>query len=54
VVGAPLRIAYGALNADTRCLIVTADDFGRSLGVNRGIIAANEGGIVTSASLMLR
>jgi predicted glycoside hydrolase/deacetylase ChbG (UPF0249 family) len=54
VVGAPLRIASGALNADKRCLIITADDFGRSPGVNRGIIAASEGGIVTSASLMVR
>jgi chitin disaccharide deacetylase len=37
-----------------RCLIVNADDFGQSSGVNRGIIAAHEGGIVTSASLMVR
>ena len=54
VVGAPLRIASGALNADKKCLIVTADDFSRSPGLCRGIIAANEGGIVTSASLMVR
>ena len=37
-----------------RCLIVNADNFGRSFGVNRGIIEAHEGGIVTSASLMVR
>src|SRR5262249_22921163 len=37
----------------TRYLIVNADDFGRSAGVNRGIIQAHEQGIVTSASLMV-
>jgi chitin disaccharide deacetylase len=36
-----------------RVLIVNADDFGRSPGVNRGIIRAHENGIVTSASLMV-
>ena len=35
-------------------LIVNADDFGLSSGVNRGIIKAHEHGIVTSASLMVR
>src|SRR5437899_5483213 len=36
-----------------RYLIVNADDFGLSPGVNRGIIKAHEQGIVTSASLMV-
>lgn len=35
-------------------LVVNADDFGQSPGVNRGIIEAHERGIVTSASLMVR
>jgi predicted glycoside hydrolase/deacetylase ChbG (UPF0249 family) len=34
-------------------LIVNADDFGFSAGINRGIIEAHERGIVTSASLMV-
>jgi chitin disaccharide deacetylase len=42
----------GALTA--RYLIVNADDFGRSPGINRGIVEAHERGIVTSASLMVR
>src|SRR5436309_2428032 len=37
-----------------RYLIVNADDFGLSPGVNRGIIKAHDQGIVTSASLMVR
>ena len=37
-----------------RALIVNADDFGLSPGVNCGIIEAHENGIVTSASLMVR
>jgi predicted glycoside hydrolase/deacetylase ChbG (UPF0249 family) len=40
--------------AARRWLIVNADDFGLSPGVNRGVIAAHEHGVVTSASLMVR
>jgi chitin disaccharide deacetylase len=36
-----------------KLVIVNADDFGFSSGVNRGIIEAHERGIVTSASLMV-
>jgi predicted glycoside hydrolase/deacetylase ChbG (UPF0249 family) len=36
-----------------RLLIVNADDFGQSAGINRGIVEAFENGIVTSASLMV-
>jgi predicted glycoside hydrolase/deacetylase ChbG (UPF0249 family) len=35
-------------------LIVNADDFGQSHGINRGIVAAHRSGVVTSASLMVR
>ncbi len=35
-------------------LIVNADDFGQSAGVNRGVALAHEHGVVTSASLMVR
>src|SRR2546422_6215146 len=34
-------------------LIVTGDDFGMSRGINRGIVQAHRGGILTSASLMV-
>jgi predicted glycoside hydrolase/deacetylase ChbG (UPF0249 family) len=37
-----------------RAVIVNADDFGQSVGINRGIVEAHERGIVTSASLMAR
>ena len=37
-----------------RLLIVNADDFGQSYGINRGIMKSHECGIVTSASLMVR
>jgi predicted glycoside hydrolase/deacetylase ChbG (UPF0249 family) len=36
-----------------RSLIVNADDFGLSAGVNEGVIEGSERGIVTSASLMV-
>jgi predicted glycoside hydrolase/deacetylase ChbG (UPF0249 family) len=38
--------------APIRRLIVNADDFGRAPGVNRGIVAAHQYGIVTSTTLM--
>jgi predicted glycoside hydrolase/deacetylase ChbG (UPF0249 family) len=38
----------------SRRLIVNADDFGASGGVNRGIVRAYEHGLVTSTSLMVR
>lgn len=34
-------------------LIVNADDFGRTSGINRGVIEAHSRGIVTSATLMV-
>jgi len=40
--------------ADARFLIVNADDFGRTEGINAGVIRAHEHGIVTSASMMVR
>ena len=36
-----------------RWLIVNADDFGASIGINRGIVECHERGVVTSASLMV-
>lgn len=38
----------------SRFLVVNADDLGLSEAVNEGIFLAHEGGIVTSASLMVR
>jgi chitin disaccharide deacetylase len=40
--------------ARMRYLVVNADDFGQSHGVNLGVVRAHEQGIVTSASLMVR
>jgi predicted glycoside hydrolase/deacetylase ChbG (UPF0249 family) len=37
-----------------RVLVVNADDFGLTAGVNEGIIRAHREGLVTSASLMVR
>lgn len=37
----------------TRCLIINADDFGMSTGVNDGILEAYMRGVVTSTSLMV-
>lgn len=36
-----------------RCLIVNADDFGASAGVNRGIVECHRHGVLTSTSLMV-
>jgi predicted glycoside hydrolase/deacetylase ChbG (UPF0249 family) len=38
----------------SRVLIVNADDFGRSRGINRGVVHAHVHGVVTSASAMVR
>ena len=48
------RESAAPVSSDCRWLIVNADDFGLSQGVNAGIVAAHERGIVTSASLMVR
>lgn len=42
------------MSSKARQLVVNADDFGLSPGVNRGIIEAHVNGIVTSASAMTR
>lgn len=39
---------------EERLLIVNADDFGLSDGVNRGVVKGHEEGVVTSASLLVR
>lgn len=39
--------------ASSRFLIVNADDFGKAAAINDGIRGAHQGGIVTSASLMV-
>ena len=41
------------MTAPAKLLIVTADDFGISDGVNRGIVEAHRHGILTSTSLMV-
>lgn len=41
------------MNAPAKLLVVTADDFGISHGVNRGIVQAHREGILTSTSLMV-
>ena len=41
------------VTSNERSVIVNADDFGRSHGINRGVVAAHEHGIVTSTSLMV-
>jgi chitin disaccharide deacetylase len=47
-------VPAGLGSATGTYLIVNADDFGLSVGVNRGIAEAFERGIVTSASLLVR
>ena len=42
-----------ALDTRARHLIVNADDFGQTRGINRGIVECHRHGIVTSASLMV-
>src|SRR3712207_4709946 len=37
-----------------RLVIVNADDFGQTVGINAGVRRAHERGILTSASLMVR
>jgi chitin disaccharide deacetylase len=41
-------------SAKVRILVVNADDFGQSVGVNDGILRSYREGILTSASLMVR
>ena len=41
------------MSADLRRLIVNADDLGRTSGINEGIFAAHQKGLVTSATLMV-
>jgi chitin disaccharide deacetylase len=48
------QVDAGTTNPAAKYLIVNADDFGQSHGINRGIITAYRDGIVTSASLMVR
>jgi chitin disaccharide deacetylase len=46
--------ANGHSAGSGRWLVVNADDFGATSGVNDGIVEAHERGIVTSASMMVR
>src|SRR2546425_4133518 len=38
---------------DARRLVVNADDFGLSAGVNRGVLEAHEAGVVSSVSVLV-
>lgn len=54
----PTSDAHGAPSTSTpqpqpRRLIVNADDFGRGVGISRGIITAHQRGIVTSTTCMV-
>src|SRR5208282_899042 len=44
--------ARGCYTFSVRSVIVKADDFGLTAGVNRGILEAHAGGVVSSATLM--
>jgi predicted glycoside hydrolase/deacetylase ChbG (UPF0249 family) len=47
-------LAFGGDDSSRqRCLIVNADDFGASVGINRAILECHECGVITSASLMV-
>ena len=50
----PASCGSRVMAVSERVLIVNADDFGLSRGVNAGVVKAHEHGIVTSASLMVR
>ena len=54
-IAAPIRQSeprFAHMPRNTHQLVVNADDFGISRGVNRGIVEAHRTGLVTSASLM--
>lgn len=44
--------AFGCYTAPVRRLIINADDFGLTAGVNRAIVEAHERGVLTSTTLM--
>src|SRR2546422_7305343 len=43
----------GGATPDERRLVVNADDFGFSAGVNRGILEAHAAGVVSSVSVLV-
>ena len=47
------KSAAGKPAADSKVLIVNADDFGLTAGVSRGILEAHRNGIVTSTTLLV-
>jgi hopanoid biosynthesis associated protein HpnK len=46
-------LARAIADADRPRIILNADDFGRSAGINAGVIRAHRDGVLTSASLMV-
>jgi predicted glycoside hydrolase/deacetylase ChbG (UPF0249 family) len=46
-------VTHASAAGISRRLIVNADDFGQSAGINEGIVRCHEQGVVTSASLMV-